>query len=116
MHSLWGFWSFIRRVGEQSEIKVYPDFSIVKTAALLNIGDTMRYMGEHLSPRRGEGMEFHQLREFRVGHTLRQVDWKATARLEKPISREYQEQKINMSFSCWMLVVVCERRRELELF
>lgn len=36
-------------------------------------------------------MDFHQLREYREGDSLRQVDWKATSRLQKFISREYQD-------------------------
>jgi len=33
------------------------------------------------------------LRDFRVGDSLRQIDWRATARFQKPISREYQEER-----------------------
>ena len=43
--------------------------------------------------RRGLGQEFHQLREFRDGDTLRQIDWKATARKRTPIAREYQDER-----------------------
>ncbi|MCB0082482.1 MAG: DUF58 domain-containing protein, partial [Caldilineaceae bacterium] len=35
----------------------------------------------------------HQLREYRQGDNLRQIDWKATSRLRKPISREYQVER-----------------------
>jgi len=53
----------------------------------------MRNMGAHIAKQKGEGMEFNQLREFREGDTLKQIDWKATARIGTPISREYQEEK-----------------------
>ncbi|MCK5813231.1 MAG: DUF58 domain-containing protein, partial [Cocleimonas sp.] len=43
--------------------------------------------------RRGEGQDFHQLREYRQGDALRQIDWKATARSLKLISREYQDER-----------------------
>jgi uncharacterized protein (DUF58 family) len=39
------------------------------------------------------GLEFHQLREFREGDSLRQIDWKATARQRTPIAREYQDDR-----------------------
>jgi uncharacterized protein (DUF58 family) len=39
------------------------------------------------------GLEFHQLREFREGDSLRQIDWKATARQRTPIAREYQDER-----------------------
>jgi uncharacterized protein (DUF58 family) len=38
-------------------------------------------------------MEFHQLREYREGDSLRQIDWKATARMRRPISRDYQDER-----------------------
>lgn len=93
VNSRWNLWNFIRRFGHTSDSRVYPDFSVINTTSLLTIERTMSLLGAHLSQRRGDGMEFHQLREFRIGDTLRQVDWKATARLNKPISREYQEEK-----------------------
>jgi uncharacterized protein (DUF58 family) len=43
--------------------------------------------------RRGEGIEFHQLREYRDGDSLRAIDWKATARMNRLISREYQDER-----------------------
>ena len=50
-------------------------------------------MGVMKKRRRGEGQDFHQLREYREGDSLRQIDWKATARLHKVISREYQDER-----------------------
>ena len=93
VQSQWNFWVFKTYLGDQQTVKVYPDFSIVNAASLLSIEKNMNYLGEHLSRKRGDGLEFHQLREFSVGDTLSQIDWKATARLERPISREYQEEK-----------------------
>ncbi|MGH1485567.1 MAG: DUF58 domain-containing protein [Cellvibrionaceae bacterium] len=88
-----GLWTFIKSIPSNNEIKVYPDFSIVNTTSLLSVEKNMSYMGAHLSQKLGDGTEFQQLREFRIGDTLKQIDWKATARLKKPISREYQEEK-----------------------
>lgn len=49
--------------------------------------------GVQLSQRRGDGTDFRQLRDYRVGDSLRQIDWRATARFNRPISREYQEER-----------------------
>ena len=49
--------------------------------------------GAHLARKRGDGTEFHQMREYRTGDSLRQIDWKATARARRLISREYQEER-----------------------
>lgn len=43
--------------------------------------------------RRGDGQTFLQLREYRIGDSLRQIDWKATARMRKPIARDYQDER-----------------------
>jgi uncharacterized protein (DUF58 family) len=43
--------------------------------------------------RRGSGSDFRQLREYREGDAQRQIDWKATSRLRKLISREYQDER-----------------------
>jgi uncharacterized protein (DUF58 family) len=50
-------------------------------------------MGILTRRRRGEGLDFHQLREYRLGDSPRQVDWKATSRMRKLISREYQDER-----------------------
>ncbi|MEO1980921.1 MAG: DUF58 domain-containing protein, partial [Fuerstiella sp.] len=49
--------------------------------------------GTRLQPRRGEGMEFHQLREYHPGDRLRQIDWKATARQRQLIPREFNVER-----------------------
>nr|WP_284500388.1 DUF58 domain-containing protein [Microbulbifer sp. GX H0434] len=38
-------------------------------------------------------MDFRQLREYREGDSQRQVDWRASARMRKLISREYQDER-----------------------
>lgn len=88
-----GLWQFVRRMGNTNEAKVYPDFSAVSNSFVFGVEQAMRNMGAHIAKRKGDGMEFNQLREFRDGDTLKQIDWKATARLGEPISREYQEEK-----------------------
>lgn len=91
--SKYGFWQSLLRLGEHDKIKVYPDFTAISNSFVFGIEQAMRNMGAHIAKRKGEGMEFNQLREFREGDTLKQVDWKATAKLGVPISREYQEEK-----------------------
>lgn len=71
---------------------VYPDFSRISQAQL-DPNHAFVLTGSRLRPRRGEGMEFHQLREYRPGDSLRQIDWKATSRRRTLISREYQDEQ-----------------------
>ncbi len=60
---------------------------------MLALADKLGQMGIVRRRRRGEGLEFEQLREYREGDLIRQIDWKATARHRKLISREYEDER-----------------------
>ncbi len=77
----------------RSETNVYPNFAAISHYALLATDNNLSQMGIIKKRRRGEGQDFHQLREYREGDALRQIDWKATSRLQKLISREYQDER-----------------------
>jgi uncharacterized protein (DUF58 family) len=86
-------WQSRRLLDQASETRVYPDFARLYGAQLMAVDDWLSQMGVRQRQRRGLGLEFHQLREFRDGDTLRQIDWKATARKRTPIAREYQDER-----------------------
>ncbi|BDU77266.1 DUF58 domain-containing protein [Mesoterricola sediminis] len=88
-----GLWWRGARLGGPTPVRVFPDFSPVKVYAELARSQRLADMGIHRRRRRGEGSEFHQLRDYRAGDSLRQLDWKATARLGRLISRDYQEER-----------------------
>ncbi|WP_313317341.1 DUF58 domain-containing protein [Stenotrophomonas sp.] len=89
---LW-LWRQRRLAGTPQTVRVYPNFVPLTRLALLSAEMASRLVGAHLKRRRGEGTDFHQMREYRVGDSLRQIDWKATSRGRKLISREYQDEK-----------------------
>ena len=93
LHSDLRLWK--RRVfeGEGESVRVYPNFAAVAKYALLATDNKLSQMGIKKRRRRGEGLEFHQLREYRPGDSMRQIDWKATSRIRKLTSREYQDQR-----------------------
>ncbi|RJG14254.1 DUF58 domain-containing protein [Pseudomonas cavernicola] len=86
-------WQGRRYLELAAETRVYPDFARLYGAQLMAVDDWLSRLGVRQRPRRGLGLEFHQLREFRDGDTLRQIDWKATARKRTPIAREYQDER-----------------------
>lgn len=88
-----GLWQGTRRVGHESVVRVYPDFAALGPYALYALDQKLSVFGALKRRRRGEGSEFHQLREFRQGDALRQIDWRATARTRRLISREYQDER-----------------------
>ncbi len=93
IHSLMGFWKRNQYIGRQSSVRVYPNFAAVMKYTLLAMDQRLSQIGIVKKRRRGEGQDFHQLREYREGDSIRQVDWKATSRLSKLISRDYQEER-----------------------
>ncbi len=88
-----GMWRRTHRIGPASKVKVFPDFSKLFGHALRATDRRSPAAGTIRKRRRGEGTDFRQLREYRQGDSLRAIDWKATARQQKPISREYQEER-----------------------
>ncbi|MBV4452385.1 MULTISPECIES: DUF58 domain-containing protein [Pseudomonas] len=88
-----GLWSARRLIEVHDATRVYPDFARLYGAQLLGVDNWLSQLGVRQRQRRGLGLEFHQLREFREGDSLRQIDWKATARQRTPIAREYQDER-----------------------
>ena len=75
------------------EAKVFPNFREISHFALLATHHHLSLMGIKKVIRRGEGKEFHQLREYRLGDDLQKIDWKATSRYRRLISKEYQDER-----------------------
>ncbi|MEK7991046.1 MAG: DUF58 domain-containing protein [Thiotrichaceae bacterium] len=92
-YSSLGIWKKYQYVKHETPIKVYPNFAAITKYALLAMEDRLGQIGIKQLQRRGEGLEFHQLREYRAGDTLRQIDWNASARINKLISKEYQDER-----------------------
>jgi uncharacterized protein (DUF58 family) len=97
----------IRRFsGQSSPIRVYPNFRALARYTLLATDNRLSQIGVLQVRRRGEGMEFHQLREYRQGDSQRAIDWKATSRVARLVSREYEDEKDQRV----LLVLDCGRR------
>jgi len=95
-----------RSCGEPSQIRVYPNFRALARYTLLATDNRLSQIGVLQVRRRGEGLEFHQLREYRQGDSQRAIDWKATSRTARLISREYEDEKDQRV----LLVLDCGRR------
>lgn len=93
LHSPWQLWTQHRYYPLNTPLKIYPNFAAVTKYALFTIENRLGQLGIRQLQRRGEGLEFHQLREYRAGDTLRQINWNATSRLKKFISKEYQDER-----------------------
>ncbi len=70
---------------------VYPQFAPL---ARLEVPASRRYQpGEvALASHLGDSLEFIGNRDYREGDPIRSIDWRATARLSRPVVREYREE------------------------
>lgn len=106
LHSRLRLWESRRYLPLPEPVNVYPDFARLYDGPLQGIENWLSQIGVRQLQRRGLGQEFHQLREFREGDSLRQIDWKATARHRTPIAREYQDERDQQI----ILMLDCGRR------
>ena len=88
-----GFWARKSAHLAPETVKVYPNYEPVIRFALLAMQHRESHMGITRRPRAGTSREFHQLRDYRDGDPLSQIDWKASSRRQVLISRDYREQR-----------------------
>jgi uncharacterized protein (DUF58 family) len=101
-----GLWERPRRLISETIAKVYPNFAGISAFALLATDNRLSQIGVLQRRRRGEGQDFHQLREYREGDSPRSIDWKASSKLRQLIAREYQDER-NQQL---MFLIDCGRR------
>jgi len=94
------------RIGAAEARRVYPDFAQIARYAWLASDRRLKEIGIKTFRQRGEGTDFKQLAEYRFGDSVRHIDWKATLRLDKPIVREFQDERDQRV----MLLIDCGRR------
>ena len=114
LRSPWRCWSSRRVLGAASTVRVYPNFATLAELAGLSVELASRSVGARLQRRRGEGTEFQELRDYRVGDSLRKIDWKATARSHRLISREYRDernQQVVLMLDCGRRMLAQDDRR-----
>ncbi|MDR1625441.1 MAG: DUF58 domain-containing protein [Spirochaetia bacterium] len=73
--------------------RTYPDFKKLSSQAGLDIRGLTEQSGIKNIRKRGQGLEFESLREYQSGDPARSIDWRATSRRQKPIVREYREER-----------------------
>ncbi len=87
--SRFSLWLMRKRYPISAEVRVYPDLRIERkrlSGLFLMRGNE----GAHAVRQVGKGREFEQLREYQHGDDYIDIDWKATARRQNPVTRTYQ--------------------------
>jgi uncharacterized protein (DUF58 family) len=106
VRSLLGLIWLHRRVGSREMRRVYPDFAQISRYAWLAGDRRLAELGVKTSQRRGEGTDFKQLGEYHPGDSIRHIDWKATMRSQRPIVRQFQDERDQNV----LLLLECGRR------
>ncbi len=91
--SFGGLWRLRAQIPAPSRVRVYPNFDALRRYALLATDHRLSQLGVLRRRRRGEGLDFQQMRDYREGDAQRQIDWKASSRMRRLISREYREER-----------------------
>jgi uncharacterized protein (DUF58 family) len=73
------------------DVKVYSDLHALRELSLRLSRSSAQ--GEFHQRKRGHGTDFSSLREYAVGDPADKIDWKATARRERPIIRTYETEQ-----------------------
>lgn len=75
----------------EEKLTVYPKFDPLDRMEL-PMGRRYQPGGMAFVSSRGESVEYIGNRDYREGDNVRDIDWRATARLNRPIVREYREE------------------------
>lgn len=93
-----GLWLRQLRLPAEDAVRVYPDVKAVRTYELLARQNREAALMRAVRLRGGES-EFERLRDYIKDDEFRTIDWKATARRQRLIAREYQQER-NQSIVC----------------
>ncbi|MDO5674059.1 MAG: DUF58 domain-containing protein [bacterium] len=104
--SPWGLWRQSKLAFCPDQVRILPNFRELHRFTLLAAGAQLGRMGIKQMAKQGDGQEFQELRQYYPGDSLRQIDWKATARKQQLIAREYQDERDQHI----VLVLDCSRR------
>lgn len=81
------------RFNAAGPVKVYPNLLDVRRYDLLLRRNRLQELGLRHARMFGEGTEFERLREYLPDDEFRRINWKATARRNRPVTVEYQTER-----------------------
>ncbi len=81
------------RIAAFARVKVYPNLREMEKYEMLARRGRLQQMGLRTARLRGGGSEFESLREYVPGDEYKKIDWSATARRGKLITRQYEAER-----------------------
>ncbi len=94
-----GFMQRRYRFSQDMMVPVYPSFMQMRKFELLAISNQLTDAGIKKIRRRGNNAEFEQIKEYVAGDDYRTINWKATARKNKLMINQYQDEKSQQVYS-----------------
>jgi len=79
-----------QQVGPAFQLRVFPDLRTARRLALAVARGRFRDQGATARGPLGLGTEFELIRDYQPDDDIRQVNWRATARLGRPMSNQYR--------------------------
>ncbi|MFW5859437.1 MAG: DUF58 domain-containing protein [Planctomycetota bacterium] len=83
-------WQLYLRRGDELSIHVYPNLKQINEYGLLARSNRLGLIGVRTGRPAGGDTEFERLRGYQTGDALARIDWKATARRDTAVVREYR--------------------------
>ena len=91
----YGLFARTGQVSTTASVKVFPRREALRR--LLRPAETQLYSGDELSRRKGEGLEFADLRPFAFGDRVRRINWRASARRgELWVNEQHPERNVDV--------------------
>jgi uncharacterized protein (DUF58 family) len=85
-----GLAAWYRRAGDDADVLVYPDLPAARRLALAVRQGRFRDPGRLTRGPLGLGTDFESIRDYLPDDDVRQVNWRATARMGRPMSNQYR--------------------------
>jgi len=80
--------------------KVYPNLTLPRRFDLAARLGSLVHLGFRAIRRDGSGGEFEKLREYVPGDDFKDIDWKATAKRQRPVTRVFQQERSQPVLLC----------------
>jgi len=87
-----------RQFSKNKNVKVYPSFIQMRKYELIALANKA-HLGVKKIRRLGHTMEFEQIKEYNKGDDYRTINWKATAKHNKLMVNQYQDEKSQSIYS-----------------
>ncbi len=93
LRSVLGLLDWNLRIGHAESRRVFPDFKRQAAFAWMASNRRLAELGIKSVRRRGSGTDFDQLLDYRPGDPVRHIDWKATLKHGRPITRSFRDDR-----------------------